>query len=82
MKKSKALKILENTALLHNVSVIEVRKGIQEAIDHAYENRGESMPEFWGKWGRKPTPEEFIINANREVLDRLNIGANEDSAKH
>ena len=72
MKKSKALKILENTALLHGVSVAEIRRGIAESIDHAYENRNESNADFWDKFkGRKPTVEEFIINANREVLDRM-----------
>jgi len=71
MKKSRAMKIIENTALLHGVSVAEVRRGIQEAIDHAYENRGDSMPEFWGKWHGKPTVEDFLSAANAEVLRTL-----------
>ena len=74
MKKSKSMKIIEKTALQHGVSVAEVRRGIAEAIDIAYENKGESMPEFWGKWhGRKPTPEEFIISASKNVLDKLDL---------
>jgi len=74
MKKSKAMKIIEKTALQHGVSVAEVRRDMQTAIDHAYENRGDSMPEFWGKWRDKPSVEQFLMAANAAVLDRLYFG--------
>jgi len=74
MKKSKALKILEATALREGVSIAEVRRGIQEAIDHAYENKGESMAEFWGQWKSKPSVEQFIVAVNAETLARLKFG--------
>ena len=73
MKKSKALKALENTALLHGVTVAEVRRGIQESIDHAYENRNESNADFWGKWRGKPTVEQFIVAVSGKVADRLDF---------
>jgi hypothetical protein len=76
MKKSKATKILEKTAISEGVTVAEIRRGIQEAIDIAYENRGETMPEFWGKWkNRKPTIEEFIVATNKSVLAKLKFGS-------
>jgi hypothetical protein len=40
MRKSKALKTLESTALREGVSVAEVRREIENAIDHAYEKQG------------------------------------------
>ena len=74
MKKSKALKILQATALREGVSIAEVRRGIQEAIDHAYENR-KPTDVFWHKWGgRKPNVEEFIVAANAKTLARLKFG--------
>jgi len=74
MKKSKAMKIIEKTALQHGVSVAEVRRGVDEAIDIAYEKRDESTAEFWKRWkNRKPTIEEFIVCANKAALDKLNL---------
>jgi len=74
MKKSKATKIIERIAVQESVSVAEVRADIQSAIDHAYENRNESNADFWGQWrGRKPSPEDFIVKANKEVLAKLNF---------
>jgi hypothetical protein len=72
MKKSKAMKILEKTALAEGVSVAEVRLGIQEAIDHAYENR-KPADVFWHKWGGKPSVEEFLAKVNNETVARLNF---------
>jgi len=63
MKRSKAAKILEKTAVQYGVSVAEVRGEIQKAIDDAFanESKDEYMRAFWGRWeGRKPTPEEFF----------------------
>jgi hypothetical protein len=72
MRKSKALKIIESIALREGIGVAEVRSEMQKAIDLAFE----SSDGFWKKWrGRKPTPEEFIVAANKEVLDRMNFGS-------
>jgi hypothetical protein len=50
-------KLARKVAREHGVSVKEVREGIQNAIDRAYENSGELSAEFGG---RKPTPDELI----------------------
>jgi hypothetical protein len=73
MKRSKALKILEKTAVKEGVSVAEVRCGIQEALDVAYENRNESNADFWGKWHGKPNVEEFIVAIQGKTLDKLGV---------
>jgi len=65
MKKSKATKIIEQIAVREGISIAEVREEMQKAIDLAFE-RGD---DFWKNWrGRKPTPEEFIVKASRDVL--------------
>jgi hypothetical protein len=75
MKKSKATKIIERIALQEGVSVAEVRAEMQKAIDLAYEKCSETE-EFWAKWkGRKPSPEEFIVAANAEILGKLNFSS-------
>ena len=75
MKKTKAMKIIEQIAIAEGVSIFEVRLEMQKAINVAYENRDNSKDDFWNKWqGRKPTPEEFIVSANQEVLERMNFG--------
>lgn len=72
MKKSKAMKAIERIALQEGISVAQVRADMQAAIDNAYENRTESTADFWGKWrGRKPTPEEFIVSASKEILSKI-----------
>jgi len=72
MRKSKALKILEHTALIEGVTVAEVREGIQEAIDIGYENRNQSNTDFWNKFkNRKPSVEEFIVATNKAVLNKI-----------
>jgi hypothetical protein len=71
MKKSKALKILEKTAVKEGVSVAEVRRGIQEALDIAYDNRNESNADFWHKWRGKPSIEEFVIAVYGKTLGGL-----------
>ena len=70
MKRSKAAKIIERTALKEGVSVAEVRRGIQEALDYAFENN--AADSFWEQWrGRKPTLEQFIVAVSDEVLLRF-----------
>jgi len=63
MKKSKGLKALEKVALKCGVSVAEVCKEIESAIDTGMANPDPTARAFWDKYmksGRKPTPEEFI----------------------
>jgi hypothetical protein len=72
MRKSKAAKIIERIAAENGVSVAEVRRDMQEAINLAFES-GDS---FWNRWrGQVPTPEEFLSQASKEILNRLNFGS-------
>lgn len=76
MKKSKAIKILENTAVKEGVSVADVRCEIQQAIDIGYANRNESNADFWNQWkrGLKPTVEEFIIATHKNAVEKIKFG--------
>jgi hypothetical protein len=75
MRKSKAIKLVEKVALIEGVSVSEVRREMQTALDIAYENRGDDS--FWQRWwGKKPTLEQFLSAANDETLSRLNFNQN------
>lgn len=75
MRKSKSARIIERIAAENGESIAEVRRSMQEAINIAYENHDESSETFWKRWkGRTPTPDEFLVRANKEVLDRLNFG--------
>lgn len=73
MKRSKATKIIERIAVQENKTVAEIRQSMQEAINIAYENCGESE-KFWSRFRGIPTPEEFLAVASKEVLYRLNFG--------
>lgn len=59
-------KVYKAIAKKHGVSVTEVRREIQAAIDEAYKN-----PNFHAQCvyrnGDKPTPEEFITHMARRV---------------
>ena len=73
MKKSKAVKMIELVAVREGVSVAEVRREMQKALDHAYENNTDDL--FWNKWkGRKPTIDEFIVAVSDDVLTRFACG--------
>jgi hypothetical protein len=75
MKRSKATKIIERIAVDEEKSVAEIRSDMQEAINIAYERRNETNETFWERFnGRVPTPDEFLVVANKEVLDRLYFG--------
>jgi hypothetical protein len=75
MKRSKATKIIERVAAQEQKSIAEVRESMQEAINIAYENRDEANETFWERFnGRVPSPDEFLVVANKEVLDRLYFG--------
>ena len=70
MKRSKATKIIEKTALHHGISTKEVRQSMQQALDCTFENN--AADSFWDKWrGRKPTLEQFIVVVSDEVLLRF-----------
>ena len=76
MKRSKATRAIAHTAAQNGVSVAEVRKEMQKAIDIAFKNRDKDAftKAFWGKWrGRKPTPEEFIIAVSKKTMDILDF---------
>jgi len=59
-------KIYRTIAKQHGVSVAEVKRDMQVAIDEAYKN-----PNFHAQCvyraGNKPTPEEFITHMARRV---------------
>jgi hypothetical protein len=75
MKRSKVTKIIERVAANEGKSVAEVRESMQEAINIAYERRNETNETFWERFnGRVPPPDEFLVVANKEVLDRLYFG--------
>ena len=59
-------KLIRKVAKIHGVSVKEVRRGMQSAIDYAYKN-----PTLHARCvnseGNKPTPEEVINHTVRRV---------------
>ena len=59
-------KLARKVAREHKVSVAEVRRGVAEALDHAY-----AKPNFHARRvcsaGEKPTANEFIAHAVREA---------------
>lgn len=64
MKKSKGLKAIERVAIQNGVSVEEVRKEIECAINAGMSNPDPTARAFWDKYiksGRKPSAEEFIV---------------------
>ena len=70
MKKSKGLKALEQVAIQNGVSVAEVRKEIEIAIDAAMANPDPAARDFWDKYiknNQKPAPEEFIIYIAKKI---------------
>ena len=71
MKKSKSTKILQNIAARHGKTVPEIRESIAEAIEIAYSNRNENNSDFWNKWRKQPSVEQFLTSATYEVLFQL-----------
>ena len=63
-------KLARRVAREHGVSVSEVRRGIQEAIDHAYR-----QPNYHARkvnsTGAVPTADEFISYVKRESKKRV-----------
>ncbi len=70
MTNSKAQKLFEQVALKNGVSVAEVRKEIEIAIDEAMTNPDPAVKKEWENFkfkGDKPTPEEFIVHMAKKV---------------
>ena len=61
-------KIIEKIANTNNVSVYEVRKEIQTAINIAFENPNENARKVPCK-GVKPTIEEFLAYTTSKILN-------------
>ena len=71
MKANKALQVI---ALKHGVSVEEIRKEIQFAIDEGMKNSNPQIQAYWNSIpcrGNKPTPEEVITDLAKKVEKRL-----------
>ncbi|MDD4494634.1 MAG: hypothetical protein PHV32_09880 [Eubacteriales bacterium] len=65
MKKSKGIKAIEQVAKSKGISVEDVRREIEVAIDIAMHNPDSEAQTFWSNYiqtGLKPTPEEFIVS--------------------
>ena len=64
MNKLRGLEAIRRVALQNGVSMVEVRKEIELAIDVGMANPDPKIQAHWAKIlrkGRKPTPEEVII---------------------
>jgi hypothetical protein len=59
-------KLLRQVAKKHGVSVAEVKRGMAEAIDHAYENPNPHAQSIKFA-GEKPTPDELIAHLAQAV---------------
>jgi len=78
MNKSRATKILRQVALENGVSLSEVRKEIQSAIDAAMSNPDPAVQAQWKAMshnGQIPSPEEVIIY----LAEKINKEENTDS---
>jgi hypothetical protein len=71
-KKSMNRKLYRKVAREHGVSVKEVKRDMQTAIDEAYKK-----PNFYAGQvphkGVTPTPDEFIAHATSEAKLRINV---------
>ena len=74
MKASKGRKAIEQTAIKRGVSVEEVRRELEEAIDAGMKSTEPSAVLFWDKLSKnrtvRPTPEQFIVAATKMVDDQ------------
>ncbi len=70
----KANKALEVIALKHGVSVEEIRKEIQFAIDEGMKNSNPQIQAYWNSIpcrGNKPTPEEVIVHITKSIKNKI-----------
>lgn len=72
MNQSKATKILRRVASENGVSLSEVRREIQIAIDAAMSNPDPAVQAQWkamSREGKVPSPEEVIIYLTEKIQD-------------
>lgn len=70
MKANKALQVI---ALKHGVSVEEIRKEIQFAIDEGMKNSNPQIQAYCNsipRRGNKPTPEEVIVHITKSMENK------------
>ncbi|NCC88057.1 MAG: hypothetical protein EOM05_09370 [Clostridia bacterium] len=70
MKQSKGQKLLLEVARKNGVSLEEVRKEINIAIDIAMNDPDPAVQERWKNMkfkGKQPTPEEFVIEMSKQI---------------
>ena len=70
MNKKKVLKAFKEIATRKGISVAEVRKEIQKAIDIASASPDPVVEEQWRRMpyrGKKPTPEDVVIYLAKQV---------------
>ena len=65
-------KTARQVAKMHGVSVKEVRAGVQNAIDHAYENPNLNAQNVKCK-GEKPTADELISHLAQQVEGAIKL---------
>jgi hypothetical protein len=71
MKKSEGAKIIKEVARNRGVTVAEVRREMELAIDAAMSNPDPAVRAHWETYGRKPTPEEFIVDVAKRILEDM-----------
>ena len=74
MKKPDGAKYLEEVAKNHGISVAEVRREIELAINDAMLSPDPAAQAFWDTYiqsGRAPTLEEFIIYVAERVMSDI-----------
>ncbi len=70
MKKCEGKKAIKQVAKNKGVSIAEVRREIEIAIDIAMVNPDSNAQASWNQYtqaGTKPTPEEFIVYMAKQV---------------
>ena len=68
--KSEVIRAFEKIARKEGVSVDEVRREIQKAIDDAMQSDDPAVQSYWKKIkykGEKPTPEEVVLYIAKQV---------------
>lgn len=70
MDKSEVIRAFEKIARKEGVSVDEVRREIQKAIDDDMQSDDPAVQSYWKKIkykGEKPTPEEVVLYIAKQV---------------
>lgn len=69
---SKMRHIMEQTAARENTTPEAIYQDIQNTIDEAFSNPDPSIRAAWNNYfpsGKKPTPEEFIFNMAKIIIE-------------